>query len=64
MQTAQGSDRFPGRGRTLGSETNRAASVANSESSLQARLLDDVDDRDQQSTPLRGGGGQPMPDGR
>ncbi|KAG6403906.1 hypothetical protein SASPL_136140 [Salvia splendens] len=64
MQTAQGSDRFPGRGRTLGSETNRAASVANSDSNLQARLLDDVDDRDQQTTPSRGGGGQPMPDGR
>lgn len=64
MQTAQGSNRFPGRGRTLGSETNRAASVTNSDSSLQARLLDVVDDQDQQSTPSRGGGGQQMPDGR
>ncbi|XP_047957139.1 rhomboid-like protein 15 isoform X1 [Salvia hispanica] len=64
VETAQGSDRFPGRGRTLGSQTNRAASVANSDSNLQARLLDDVDERDQQTTPSRGGGGQPMPDGR
>lgn len=67
MQTAQGSDRFPGRARTLGSGTNvtnQAASVANSDSSLQVRLLDDVDNLDQQSAPSRGVGGQQIPDGR
>lgn len=64
MQTAQGSDRFPGRARTLGSGTNQTASVANSDSSLQERLLDDVDNLDQQSTPSRGGGGQQILDGR
>ncbi|XP_073153146.1 rhomboid-like protein 15 isoform X3 [Henckelia pumila] len=40
-QTSQDSDRFPGRGRTLGSDHNQAASATNSNSSLQARLLDD-----------------------
>lgn len=64
MQTAQGSDRFPGRGRALGSGTNQAASVANSDSSLQTRLLDDVDNLDQQSNPARIGEGQRVSDGR
>lgn len=64
VQTDQGSDRFPGRGRTLGAPANQAASVANSDSSLQTRLLDDVDNPDQQSTPSRGGGVQQMLDGR
>lgn len=65
MQTAQGSDdRFPGRARTLGAGANQAASVANSDSNLQTRLLDDVDSFDEQSTPARGGGAQRMPDGR
>ncbi|XP_043697073.1 rhomboid-like protein 15 isoform X2 [Telopea speciosissima] len=33
-------ERFPGRGRTLGSSRNQAASTVNSDSSLQDRLLD------------------------
>ncbi|XP_051113677.1 rhomboid-like protein 15 [Andrographis paniculata] len=41
MQTAQDNDgRFPGRGRTLGG-TNQTASITNSDSTLQTRLLDD-----------------------
>ncbi|PIN18264.1 Rhomboid family protein [Handroanthus impetiginosus] len=48
-ETAQGDDRFPGRGRTVGSGTNQAASVVNSDSSLQTRLLDDANSLDQAS---------------
>ncbi|GFP89895.1 uncharacterized protein at3g58460 [Phtheirospermum japonicum] len=50
-QTAQDNDRFPGRARTLGSSTNQAASLSNSDSNLQTRLLDDSDDLDQTSHP-------------
>ncbi|XP_073276411.1 rhomboid-like protein 15 isoform X2 [Primulina huaijiensis] len=60
MQTSQDSDRFPGRGRALGSGLNQAASVANSNSSLQARLLDD--NSRQISTTI--GGEQQKSDGR
>ncbi|GER44809.1 rhomboid family protein [Striga asiatica] len=42
-QTAEEDNRFPGQGRTLGSNTNQADSHANSDSTLQTRLLDDVD---------------------
>lgn len=62
MQATQGDDRFPGRARTLG--TTQAASVPNSDSSLQTRLLDDVDDLDQQANPATFGGGQHTLDGR
>ncbi|KAL8509602.1 hypothetical protein ACS0TY_016722 [Phlomoides rotata] len=63
-QATQGDDRFPGRARTLSSNTTQAASVPNSYSSLQTRLLDDVDDLDQQANPARIGGGQHASDGR
>ncbi|KAI3447361.1 hypothetical protein Pfo_004026 [Paulownia fortunei] len=64
MQTAEDSDRFPGRGRSLGSGTNQAASVANSDSSLQTRLLDDGNNLDQASHPAEIEGGQRISDGR
>ncbi|KAL3625972.1 Rhomboid-like protein 15 [Castilleja foliolosa] len=50
-QTAQDNGRFPGRARTLGSTTNQAASLSNSDSNLQTRLLDDSDNLDQASHP-------------
>ncbi|KZV28403.1 RHOMBOID-like protein 15, partial [Dorcoceras hygrometricum] len=59
-QTSQDSDRFPGRGRTLSSNLNQATSAANSNSSLQARLLDD--DSHQISTTI--GGEQQNSNGR
>lgn len=40
MQATQDSHMFPGRGRTLGSGAGQAVSDVNSESNLQARLLD------------------------
>ncbi|KAK6126580.1 hypothetical protein DH2020_039691 [Rehmannia glutinosa] len=61
---AQDSDRFPGRGRSLGSSTNQAASLSNSDSSLQTRLLDDGNNLDQSSHPATIGGGQRISDGR
>ncbi|KAK6126585.1 hypothetical protein DH2020_039674 [Rehmannia glutinosa] len=64
VQTAQDSDRFPGRGRSLGSSTNQAASLSNSDSSLQTRLLDDGNNLDQSSHPATIGGGQRISDGR
>ncbi|KAK6152205.1 hypothetical protein DH2020_014840 [Rehmannia glutinosa] len=63
VQTAQDSDRFPGRGRSLGSSTNQAASLSNSDSSLQTRLLDDGNNLDQASHPATIGGGQRISDG-
>ncbi|KAL0337100.1 UNVERIFIED_CONTAM: Ubiquitin carboxyl-terminal hydrolase 12 [Sesamum calycinum] len=62
--TGPNSDRFPGRGRTLGSVANQAASTAISDSGLQTRLLDDVDNLDQASHPATIGGGQRIMDGR
>ncbi|XP_012836196.1 PREDICTED: uncharacterized protein At3g58460 isoform X1 [Erythranthe guttata] len=64
MQTAQDGDRFPGRGRTLSSSTNQAASVTNSEPNLQTRLLDDGDNLNQASYPATIGAGQRISDGR
>ncbi|KAF8398036.1 hypothetical protein HHK36_016962 [Tetracentron sinense] len=43
-QSAQDDHRFPGMGRTLGAGRNQAASVINSNSGLQARLLDNSPD--------------------
>ncbi|KAL0333574.1 UNVERIFIED_CONTAM: Rhomboid-like protein 15 [Sesamum angustifolium] len=64
VQTGPNIDRFPGRGRTLGSVANQAASTAISDSGLQTRLLDDVDNLDQASHPATIGGGQRIMDGR
>ncbi|KAL0426633.1 UNVERIFIED_CONTAM: Ubiquitin carboxyl-terminal hydrolase 12 [Sesamum latifolium] len=64
VQTGPNSDRFPGRGRTLGSVANQAAPTAISDSGLQTRLLDDVDNLDQASHPATIGGGQRILDGR
>ncbi|KAL6507069.1 hypothetical protein OROHE_021968 [Orobanche hederae] len=62
--TTQDNDRFPGRGRALGSNSNQAASLANSDSSLQTRLLDDVDSLDHARQPATIGDGQQILDGR
>ncbi|KAL6496401.1 Rhomboid-like protein 15 [Orobanche gracilis] len=64
VQTPQDNDRFPGRGRALGSNSNQAASLANSDSSLQTRLLDDVDSLDHAPQPATIGDGQRISDGR
>lgn len=55
--------RFPGRGRTLGSNRNQAASNTNSNSSLQARLLDNSN-FDHPSEMAEAGTGQRISDGR
>ncbi|KAG8373992.1 hypothetical protein BUALT_Bualt11G0084400 [Buddleja alternifolia] len=60
IPTSQESDRFPGRGRTLGAGINQAAS----DSSLQTRLLEDGNNLDQASHPPTIGGAQQTPDGR
>ncbi|KAL6585576.1 hypothetical protein OROMI_002220 [Orobanche minor] len=64
VQTTQDNDRFPGRGRALGSNSNQAVSLANSDSSLQTRLLDDVDSLDHAPQPATIGDGQRILDGR
>lgn len=40
MQSAEDGHRFPGTGRALGSNQSQMVSVDNSDSNLQARLLD------------------------
>lgn len=40
MQSAEQNSRFPGRGRTVGAAGSQLSSTNSSESSLQARLLD------------------------
>lgn len=57
IQSTQDS-RFPGRGRTLGGGRTQGASDDNSDSNLQARLLDDPSD----TAPT--GTGQHLSDGR
>ncbi|KAJ4971277.1 hypothetical protein NE237_004376 [Protea cynaroides] len=61
--TQAGQDqRFPGTGRTLGSSRNQATSTMNSDSSLQARLLDSS--LDHPSEVAESGIGQRISDGR
>ncbi|RWR85436.1 rhomboid protein Panut_RBL15 [Cinnamomum micranthum f. kanehirae] len=55
--------RFPGRGRTLGSTQNQAASAVNSDTSLQARLLDNSS-TDHPSEAAALSTGQHLSDGR
>ncbi|XP_042511397.1 rhomboid-like protein 15 isoform X2 [Macadamia integrifolia] len=55
--------RFPGTGRTLGSSRNQAVSTMNSDSSLQARLLDNSS-LDHPSDVAESGLGQRISDGR
>ncbi|KAL2533439.1 Uncharacterized protein Adt_06790 [Abeliophyllum distichum] len=52
-QPTQDSDRFPGRGRALGSGLSQPASTTNPDSSLQTRLLDDRNSLDHSSHPAR-----------
>ncbi|XP_022842794.1 rhomboid-like protein 15 isoform X1 [Olea europaea var. sylvestris] len=52
-QATEDSDRFPGRGRTLGSGLSQAAPTPNPDSTLQTRLLDDRNSLDHPSHPAR-----------
>lgn len=58
----QEDSRFPGAGRTLGSNPNRGSSIGNPDSNLMARLLDDNDSQGHLSAPSLGG--QHKPTGR
>nr|GLL30269.1 rhomboid-like protein 15 [Ipomoea trifida] len=61
-QSMQEDSRFPGAGRTLGSNPNRGSSIGNPDSNLMARLLDDNDSQGHLSAPSLGG--QQKPTGR
>nr|GME07802.1 rhomboid-like protein 15 [Ipomoea batatas] len=61
-QSMQDDSRFPGAGRTLGSNPNRGSSIGNPDSNLMARLLDDNDSQGHLSAPSLGG--QQKPTGR
>uniref|UniRef100_A0A5B6YLG1 UBA domain-containing protein n=2 Tax=Davidia involucrata TaxID=16924 RepID=A0A5B6YLG1_DAVIN len=62
-QTAEDNDRFPGRGRTLGADRGQTASTVSSDSSLQARLLDNSSSPNYPSD-LAAIGGQQILEGR
>ncbi|XP_059646525.1 rhomboid-like protein 15 isoform X2 [Cornus florida] len=62
-QTAQDS-RFPGRGRSLGSGRSQTVSTLSSDSSLQARLLDNSSSPNHPSGPAAISAGQQILDGR
>lgn len=63
VQTTQ-DDRFPGRGRTLGSVSSLTASGGSPDSSLQARLLQNNNTTDHPTQPGTNAGTQLMSDGR
>lgn len=63
QQTTQ-DGRFPGRGRTLGSVSSQTASGGSSDSSLQARLLENNNTADHPTQPGTNAGTQLMSDGR
>ncbi|CAK9137888.1 unnamed protein product [Ilex paraguariensis] len=64
VQSGQDSNRFPGAGRTLGSARSQTVPGVNSDSSLQARLLDNSVSPNHQSNPAPAGGGQHISNGR
>lgn len=63
MQSTEDSQRFMGRGRTLGSGQSQIVSADNSDSNLQARLLDNSN-LNHPSDVATTGTGQQLSDGR
>ncbi|KAA8518415.1 hypothetical protein F0562_015889 [Nyssa sinensis] len=63
VQTAEDSNRFPGRGRALGAGRGQTVSTVSSDSSLQARLLDNSSSPNP-SSDLAATGGQQILEGR